>query len=55
VTRVGEKSYAYRVLVGKPERERDHLEDLGVDGRIILKYIFKKWNRGVDWYDLAQG
>jgi hypothetical protein len=24
-------------------RESDHLEDLTVDGRIILKCIFKKW------------
>jgi len=25
-------------------RERDHIEGLGVDSRIIFKCIFKKWN-----------
>jgi hypothetical protein len=29
-------------------RERDHLEDLGLDRRIILKRIFKK-NNGKAW------
>jgi hypothetical protein len=33
---------------------RNHLEDLGVYGRIILKRIFKKWNRSMDWIDLAE-
>jgi len=36
-------------------RERDYLEDTGVYGKIILRWIFKKWNRwGMDWIELAR-
>jgi hypothetical protein len=38
---MGERRGAYRVLVGKPEG-RNHLTDLGLDGRIILKWILEK-------------
>ena len=42
----------HKVLVGKPEvRERDHWGDQGVDGRIILRLIFRKWEGvvGTGW------
>ena len=36
-------------------RERDRLGDPGVDGRIILRWIFRKWDVGaIDWIELAQ-
>jgi hypothetical protein len=41
----------YTVLVGKPEGRR-HLEDLGVDGRMILKWMFEKWDGGMEWIDV---
>ena len=34
-------------------RERGHLEGLDVHGRILLKWIFKTWDEGVDWIDLT--
>jgi len=48
---MGDKRGGYRVLVGDP-RERDHLEDLDVDGRVILKLIFKKLTGGRAWAGL---
>jgi hypothetical protein len=36
----------YRFLVGDL-RERDHLGDPGVDRRITLRWIFRKWDVGV--------
>jgi hypothetical protein len=34
-------------------RERDHLEDPRIDGRIILSWIFRKWDEGMHWIELA--
>jgi len=43
VARMGEERGVCRVLVGKPEG-RNHWRDLGVDGRIILKRISRRWD-----------
>jgi hypothetical protein len=33
--------------------ERDHLNELDIKGRRIFKYIFEKWDGGMDWIDSA--
>jgi hypothetical protein len=35
-----EKRGAYKILVGRPEGKRDP----DVEGSIILKFVFKKWD-----------
>jgi hypothetical protein len=35
-------------------KERDHLDDLGVDGRVILERFFKNERGGMECIDLAQ-
>jgi hypothetical protein len=39
---------AYRVLMSRPV-ERNNLEFLGMDGRVILKWMFKKWAGTMNW------
>jgi hypothetical protein len=46
-----ERNGAYRVLGGDRAEEKKSLGYLDIDGRIILKCIFKKWQgrHGPDW------
>ena len=38
---------------------RDHLEDPGIDGRIIIRWIFRKWDVGIwtgsSWLRIGTG
>jgi hypothetical protein len=43
---MGEECVVYRTLVGSL-RETDHWGDPDVGGRIILGWIFRKWDVGV--------
>jgi len=56
VARMREGRGVHRVLVGKPEGKRP-LGDLNVDGRIILRCIFRNWEGvvGTGWSWLRTG
>ena len=47
---VGGRSFKFLVSL----EERDQSKDEGVDERIILKWIFQKWNGDMELIDLAQ-
>jgi hypothetical protein len=51
---MGERRAIYRVLVGKPEGKRPV-----IDGRIVLIWIFRKWDVGVltilSWLRIGTG
>ena len=46
-----ESTGAYRMLVERP----DNLEDTGINGGIILRWFFMKWDGDMDWIYLAHG
>ena len=58
MARIGGRRVSCRVLVRRL-RERDKLEDPGVDGRIILKRRFSKWHveawTGLMWLRIGIG
>jgi hypothetical protein len=55
---MGERRGVSRVLVEKLEG-KSHLADPGVDGRLILRWIFRKWDVGAwtgsSWLRIGTG
>ena len=53
------KGVAHTWLWWGNRKVRDHLEDLGVDGRIMLRWIVRKWGVGVwsrsSWLRIGTG
>ena len=58
MARMGEGRGVHKVLVGKPEG-KSHWGDPDLDGRIILRWIFRKWKgvvgTGWSWFRIGTG
>jgi hypothetical protein len=58
VVRMGEDRGVHTVLVGKPEG-KSHWGDQDVDGKIILRWIFRKFEgvvgSGWSWFRIGTG
>jgi len=50
---MGERRVVYRFSVGKGEG-MNHLKDPGINGRILLRWVFRKWRGSMHWIILAQ-
>ena len=60
VVRMGEgRADAYAGFWWGNLKERDHLGDPGIDGRIILRWIFRQWDvevwTGSSWLRIGTG
>jgi hypothetical protein len=53
---MGRKGNTCKVLAGGNVKENNHVEDLGVDSRMLLKWILNNiGGRGLDWSRSAWG
>jgi hypothetical protein len=55
----GGKGQVYTGFWWRNLRKRDHLEDTAIDGRIILRWILRKWDvgawTGLSWLRIGTG
>ena len=59
VARMGGEERRIQGFGGETRRKEDHWGDPGVDGRIILRWIFRKWDvevwNGSSWLRIGTG